>query len=58
MHKSLCQTTQAAQLCVVAPNICGSPVWNLRHFTLMAYKIFILRCDILVVLVEHTIIRT
>jgi hypothetical protein len=35
----VCQVTQATKICVVAPNVCGSSVWNLLYFTLLAPRI-------------------
>jgi hypothetical protein len=31
---------RATNFCTVAPNICGFSVWNVRHGTLLAPKIF------------------
>jgi hypothetical protein len=33
------QVAVATKPCTVAPNICGSPVWNLLHVTILAPRI-------------------
>jgi len=33
------QVTMATKLCTVAPNICGSSVWNLLHVTFLMPRI-------------------
>jgi hypothetical protein len=35
-----CQTTKASKLCKVAPNICGSSVWNLFNVNFLSPRIF------------------
>jgi hypothetical protein len=33
------QLAQATKFCTMAPNICGSSIWNLLHVTLLASRI-------------------
>jgi hypothetical protein len=36
---SMCEVAQAIKFCTVAPNICGSSVWNLLHVTLLEPRV-------------------
>ena len=35
-----CHVTRAHKVCALAPNLCGSSVWNLLHVTLLAHVVF------------------
>ena len=39
MHKSWAQGHLAIKFCMVAPNVCGSSVWNFLLITLLVPKI-------------------
>jgi len=34
-----CQTDRTTESCTVAPSICGPPLWNMLHVTLLAPRI-------------------
>jgi hypothetical protein len=40
-----CQVAMANKLCIVAPNICGSLVWNWLHVTLLVQRILMCLLD-------------
>jgi hypothetical protein len=45
MYKPRAQIAQTTKLCTVASNICGSPVWNLLHVTLLVPRILMRLID-------------